>query len=91
MPNKYNDVILFTRKVNKQPFKFIQKTSISCITGKPYKYLIIDTPENCLGYTDTVLFSSSGQPYTLHRYQPTWVLNKLKQIAISNKLEHLIN
>lgn len=86
---KYDPVVLFTRKVNKQEFKFIKNTLVCCITGKDREYLSIETPENCFGYPDTILFNK-GVPRTMHRHQPKWIMKKLTEIAIKNGLEDLI-
>ena len=41
-------------------------------------YVSIETPENCFGYSDTVLFDKRyGRPYTLNRYLPPYILKAL--------------
>ena len=43
-------------------------------------YISVETPDNGLGYTDTVLFDN-GRAYTLHRYLAPWILRKLEATA----------
>lgn len=42
-------------------------------------YISITTPKNCLGYSDTVLFSRSGKAYTLNRYLQPYILKALER------------
>lgn len=54
-------------------------------------YISIETPENCFGYNDTVLFSY-GVPYTLHRRHSRHVLSELTKTAkrLAKKLPYTI-
>ena len=54
-------------------------------------YISIETPENCFGYNDTVLFSF-GVPYTLNRPLSRHVLSELTKTAkrLAKKLEFTI-
>lgn len=72
--------LLFTRKFNKETYKFYLNEGIGCF-GIYSKYISVETPENSLGYTDTVLFNK-GTAYTLHRYLPKWILKQITQILI---------
>lgn len=82
--------LLFTRKYNKEEYRFFKKTMISWIDGKPKTYLSIETPKNCFGYNDYVHFNSTGEPYTLYRYLQPWILKKIKNAVIKAGYEKYI-
>ena len=87
---------LFTRSYNKEEYIFYKlvpeyagEKGILGIEVEPYIKVI--TPENGLGYTDTVLLdSSSKKAYTLNRYLPKWILKKI-EIAMLKEEEKIWN
>lgn len=81
--------LLFTRKYNKEEYRFFLETMISWVDGKPKKYLSVETPENCFGYPDYVHFSN-GDAYTLHRYLQPWILKRIKDAVIKAGYEEYI-
>ncbi len=72
---------LFSRKHAGEEYKFfLNYISFSWADGSAYHYISVDTPENGLGCTDTVLLdSSSGRAYTLWRYLPPYILRNLEK------------
>lgn len=75
---------LFTRKHGGEEYKINinlpQYTGEKGIFGVDVDaYISIETPENCLGYTDTVLFSRNGKAYTLNRYLQPYILKALER------------
>lgn len=81
--------LLFTRKYNKEEYRFFIKTMVSWVDNKPIKYISVETPENCLGYHDCVHFSN-GEPYTLYRYLQPWILKKIKETIVKAGYEKYI-
>lgn len=69
--------LLFTRRFNGGTYKFFMNKGFGCLGT----YISVETPENCLGYSDTVLFHN-GDPYTLHRYLPEWIKRRIKEAVI---------
>lgn len=82
-------ITLFTRKYNKKTYTFILNKPHPGelgLLGLPIKpYISIKTPENSLGYNDTILFNN-GAPYTLYRYTPKWILKAAKNAIIKKGL-----
>ena len=81
--------LICTRKFNKEEYKFylnepeyVGERGVCGIEITPY--LSVTTPENCFGYTDTILFTSDGRAYTLNRYLQPWILRR-----IENKMREL--
>ena len=81
----WQTTILFTRKFNKEEYQFfihepeyIGEKGICGIEITPY--IAVVTPDNGLGYTDTVLFDN-GKAYTLNRYLQPWILKRIEKIA----------
>lgn len=75
--------LVCTRKYNKGTYKFflnepsyIGERGVCGIELEPY--VSVSTPENCFGYSDTVLLNH-GKAYTLERYLPRWILNRLEK------------
>lgn len=81
--------LLFTRKYNKEEYRFFLKTMTSWVDGKPKKYLSVETPENCFGYPDYVHFSN-GNAYTLYRYLQPWILKRIKEAVVKAGYEEYI-
>ncbi len=76
--------LVCTRKYNKEEYKFylnepsyVGEKGVCGIEIEPY--VSVETPENCFGYSDTVLISSNGIAYTQHRYLPCWILKKIEK------------
>lgn len=80
---------LYTRKHNGEEYRFYLYDMVSWVTGELEYFISVETPENALGYPDTVLLSESGKAYTLHRYDtPRWILDRLaKQMQAALKKE----
>ena len=72
--------LLFTRKFNGETYKFFLNKGIGCL-GIYSEYVSVETPENCFGYTDTVLFNH-GKAYTLHRYLQNWILKAITETLV---------
>lgn len=54
-------------------------------------HIRIETPENCFGYSDTILFDNRyGKAYTLHRYLQPYILKALERQTekIRNRLDY---
>ena len=75
--------LLFTRKFNGETYKFFLNKGIYS------EYISVETPENCFGYTDTVLFSH-GKAYTLHRYLQKWILKAITETLVKKGYSHYI-
>ena len=78
--------LVCTRKFNKEEYKFylnepeyVGEKGVCGIEIKPY--VSVETPENCFGYSDTVLMNN-GKAYTLNRYLPLWILKKIEKKMI---------
>jgi hypothetical protein len=76
--------LLFTRKFNKEEYKFfINEPEYEGERGvcgiKITPYVSVETPDNGLGYTDTVLMNGENA-YTLHRYLQPWILKRIEKI-----------
>ena len=76
--------LLFTRKFNKEEYRFfinepeyVGEKGVLGMEIAPYVH--VETPDNGLGYTDTVLMQN-GQAYTLHRYLQPWILKRIEKI-----------
>ena len=72
-----------TRKYAGEEYKFFinepeyaGEVGICGIEIEPY--VSVETPENCFGYSDTVLLNK-GKAYTLNRYLPRWILKRVEQ------------
>ena len=51
-------------------------------------YISVETPENCFGYSDTVLMDMrSEKVYTLHRYLQPWIKRKIKSHMLKIMME----
>ena len=72
--------LLFIRKFNGETYKFFLNKGIGCL-GIYSEYVSVETPENCFGYTDTVLFNH-GKAYTLHRYLQNWILKAITETLV---------
>lgn len=75
--------LVYTRKFNKEEYKFylnepeyVGEKGICGVEIEPY--VSVETPENGFGYSDTVLLNH-GKAYTLERYLPRWILNRLER------------
>lgn len=75
-----NKTLLFTRRFNKETYKFYHNSGVGCL-GIYSEYYSVETPENCFGYNDTILFNH-GEPYTLHRYLAPWIKQACKKALI---------
>lgn len=73
-------ILLFTRKYNKETYKFYLNKGVGCF-GIYSEYISVETPENCLGYKDIILFNK-GKAYTLNRYIPNWILKKITETIV---------
>ena len=74
-----NEEYLFSRRFKGEEYKFYRK-SMNMKWGR-YSYFEIDTPANCFEYVDHILFDN-GNPYTMYRYCPAWILKACKQALI---------
>lgn len=72
--------LLFTRKFNKEIYKFYLEKGIGCF-GIYSEYVSVETPVNDFGYTDTILFNN-GKGYTLNRYLPKWIMKKITETLV---------
>ena len=73
-------ILLFTRKFNKEEYKFYMNKGVGCF-GIYSEYISVETPKNDFGYTDTVLFNHEN-PYTLNRYLQKWILKAITEVLI---------
>lgn len=85
-----------TRKIYGETYTFYLNTpefedEIGICGIKIEPYISIETPENCFGYNDTVLFSC-GEPYALNRPLGPHVLSELTKTAkrLAKKLPYTI-
>lgn len=69
--------VLQTRKYDGETYTFHMNEMISWATNESVKYITCETPENCFGYRDTVMYDR-GVAYTLHRHLQPWILRKIK-------------
>lgn len=81
--------LLFTRRYEGETYKFFLNKGIGCL-GVYSEYVSVETPENGLGYTDTVLFNK-GKAYTLHRYLPKWILRKITETLVKKGYANYMN
>ena len=79
--------IIATRKYNKESYNFILhlpsfegERGVCGIELKPY--ITVETPENCLGYTDTFFYNDiKNSGYYSHREHPQWITNKIINVC----------
>ena len=77
--------LLFERKINGEVYKFYRDTLVSWVTREEVYYYTVETPENCFGYPDVVMFNQSAhKPYTLWRYLAPWKLKKIEYYLFKN-------
>ena len=76
---------LFSRRFNKETYNFYLNEGEGCL-GIYSEYISVETPKNCFGYSDTVLFNY-GESYTLHRYLPPWIKREIKKTLIKKGYE----
>lgn len=79
--------ILKTRKFNKETYTFIlnepsYEGEVGCLGMEVDPYISVLTPENCFGYSDTILLSSKNNAYGINRNHPQWIMNKIEDIMI---------
>lgn len=74
---------LFSRKINKQEYKFyhMDLTAEESWIGRAYGYFMVETPENALGYTDCVFFDEDKES-TMYRPLAPWKLRKLREFLV---------
>ncbi|MBP5426282.1 MAG: hypothetical protein J6Y29_00030 [Clostridiales bacterium] len=73
--------LLFTRKFEKEVYKFYLVVDKICISNELIYYYIVETPENCFGYNDIIDFFG-GCGFSTHRYQPKWIKNSCKNALL---------
>ena len=75
---------LFSRKINKQEYKFYHMdfAKEESFTDKAHGCFMVETPENAFGYPDVVYFDRDGD-YTMHRYLAPYKIRKLRSILES--------
>lgn len=79
--NFYGKVEICRRKYNGDEYVFYLHGTTSVVTDSHDVYLSCDTPPNALGYNDVVLHSiSTGDAYTLYRYLPEWIKQKIHKM-----------
>ena len=91
--------LLFTRKHGGEEYKINinlpQYDGEKGIFGiEEDAYISIETPENCFGYSDTVLFDRRyGKAYTLHRYLQPYILKALERQTekIRDRIDYYIH
>ena len=83
-----------TRKFNKQVYKiYLHEPEYEGETWgcdiEITPYVSVETPENCFGYSDSVLFYN-GYGVCAWRTLPNWIMKELEKINadIMNKLEN---
>ena len=77
--------LLFTRRYNKETYTYYlhKHNGELGILGVPqYSYITCETPDNGLGYTDTVLLSSHNVAYTINRYLQPWILKTIEKVML---------
>lgn len=72
--------LLFTKNYNKETYTFYLNKGVGCF-GIYSEYISVETPQNCFGYPDIVLFNK-GSAYTLHRYLQKWILKSITETLI---------
>lgn len=77
--------LLFTRIFNKEMYYFY------LANDRGTQFLFVETPENAFGYTDIVLFTHTGTPYSLWRYLQPWILREIKNTLIRKGYVSLVN
>lgn len=77
--------LLFTRKYNKEEYKFYLIKGIG-VFGIYSEYIEVETPENCFGYPDYVRFNH-GNPYTSWRYLQPWIMRKITEALVKKGYE----
>ena len=50
-----------------------------CLGIELEPYVSVKTPNNSLGYPDTILFNSIGYGYCLNRSLPNWIMRELEK------------
>lgn len=81
--------LVCTRKYNKEEYKFyLNEPEYEGERGvcglKIAPYVSVETPENCFGYSDTILLNGRVA-YSLYRYFPKWILNR-----VSKKMQEIM-
>ena len=77
--------LVFTRKHRGEVYKFYIvrpefEGEVGCLGIKVDPYVMVETPENDFGYTDTILLSNHTRTaYTLHRYLQPNVLKAIEK------------
>lgn len=84
--------LICTRKYNKEEYKFyLHEPSYvgekGCCGVEITPYISVETPDNGLGYTDTVLMNY-GKAYTLNRYLQPWILKKIEKKMIELMIKY---
>ena len=87
--------LICTRKYNKEEYKFyLHEPSYvgekGCCGVEIAPYIHVETPENCFGYSDTVLLNDNNA-YTLHRYLQPWILKKIEKKMIELMIKYGYN
>lgn len=78
--------LVLTRKFDGESYNFYVYDMVLWSNGETVTCVKCETPENGLGYTDTILYDKvTDTVRTLHRHLPNWILNKCK--AILKKLQ----
>lgn len=85
---------LFSRKFAGGEYKFYLNSDVFMKNERVY--ISCDTPENCFGYIDTILFSTPDNCgwygcYTLWRHCPKWILRRIEKIFLRLMKEYCIN
>jgi hypothetical protein len=79
--------LIKTMRYNKEDYNFYTYKGVG-ICGFYDEVVICETPDNGLGYTDSVLMNSDGV-YTLHRYLTPWIKRKIEKQMINISLKHI--
>jgi hypothetical protein len=79
--------LAFTRKHAGEVYKFYTikpeyEGETGCLGVEIIPYVQVETPENCLGYSDTILLGHTNTAYTLHRYLPPYILHAIEKQMI---------
>lgn len=77
----YKRYLLFTRKFNKEVYKFYLVTDRCWVDNEPMYNYWIETPENCLGYTDIISFTG-GVGCGIHRTHANYIYKACKQALL---------
>lgn len=88
-------ITLFTKRIKKENYIIVlnkptEEGEVGCCGLPVLPYISITTPENCFGYSDSILYNR-GDPYTLHRYCPAWILKELTKTIIKKGYFEYIN